>query len=185
MSAGSTPSGPRVTDLHYVAPRMQGGATGSKMNDLSDLIVPEAILPRLAAASRKQALQAMADALAKACGLDGRAVFDAVLIRERLSGTGMGEGVAIPHAPVLGVTHPIGGFARLETPIDFDAIDGRPADLVFMLLAPPDKGADHLKALARVSRFLRRADMRERLRAARGAEELQALFATTVHSDAA
>jgi PTS system nitrogen regulatory IIA component len=106
-------------------------------------------------------------------------------MRERLSGTGMGEGVAIPHAPVAGVTRPIGAFARLETPIDFDALDGRPADLIFMLLAPPEKGADHLKALARVSRFLRRAETRERLRAARGAEELQALFASDVHSDAA
>jgi len=155
------------------------------MNDLSDLIVPEAILPRLNAPSRKQALQAMADALAKASGLDARAIFDAVLIRERLSGTGVGEGVAIPHAPVAGVARPIGGFARLDPPVDFDALDSRPADLVFMLLAPPDKGADHLKALARVARFLKRADIRERLRAARGAEELQALFATTQRSDAA
>lgn len=155
------------------------------MNDLSDLIVPEAILPRLSATSRKQALQAMADALAKAAGVDARAAFDAVLMRERLSGTGMGEGVAIPHAPVAGVARPIGAFARLETPIDFDALDARPADLVFMLLAPPDKGADHLKALARVSRFLRRSDMRERLRTARGVDELQALFASSVHSDAA
>jgi PTS system nitrogen regulatory IIA component len=152
---------------------------------LSDLIVPEAILPRLAATSRRQALQAMADVLAKAARVDARAVFDAVLMRERLSGTGMGEGVAIPHAPVAGVTRPIGAFARLETPIDFDALDARPADLIFMLLAPPEKGADHLKALARVSRFLRRADMRERLRAARGVEELEALFASDVHSDAA
>lgn len=155
------------------------------MNDLSDLILPEAILPRLTANSRRQALQVVAETLAKAAGVDPRAAFDAVLMRERLSGTGMGEGVAIPHAPVAGVTRPIGAFARLETPIDFDALDGRPADLVFMLLAPPEKGADHLKALARVSRFLRRAETRERLRAARGAEELQALFASDVHSDAA
>lgn len=155
------------------------------MTDLSDLIVPEAISPRLNAPSRKQALQAMAESLARATGLDARAIFDAVLIRERLSGTGVGEGVAIPHAPVAGVTRPIGGFARLDPPVDFDALDGRPADLVFMLLAPPDKGADHLKALARVARFLKRADIRERLRAARGAEELQALFAANLHSDAA
>lgn len=155
------------------------------MNELSDLIVPEAILPRLSAPSRKLALQAMAEALGKAAGLEARVIFDAVLIRERLSGTGVGEGVAIPHAPVAGVTHPIGCFARLEAPVDFDALDGRPADLVFMLLAPPDKGADHLKALARVSRFLRRADIRDRLRAARGIDELQALFKTAIHSDAA
>jgi PTS system nitrogen regulatory IIA component len=154
------------------------------MNDLSDLIAPEAILPRLLVSSRRQALQAMADALAKAAGVDPRVAFDAVLMRERLSGTGMGEGVAIPHAPVAGVTRPIGAFARLEPAQDFDALDGKPADLVFMLLAPPDKGADHLKALARVSRFLRRADIREKLRAARGADELHALIAGAVRDAA-
>ena len=155
------------------------------MNELSDLIAPEAILSRLAAASRRQALQAMADALAKSASIEPRAVFEAVLMRERLSGTGMGEGVAIPHAPVSGVTRPLGAFARLETPQDFDALDRRPADLVFMLLAPPDKGADYLKALAKVSRLMRRADVREKLRAARGADELYALFTSAAHSDAA
>jgi PTS system nitrogen regulatory IIA component len=155
------------------------------MNDLSDLVAPEAILSRLAAASRRQALQAMTDALAKSAGIDARAAFDAVLMRERLSGTGMGEGVAIPHAPVPGVIRPLGVFARLDPPQNFDAFDGRPADLVFMLLSPPDKGADHLKALARVSRFLRRAEMRDKLRGARGAQDLYALFASAPHSDAA
>jgi len=155
------------------------------MNDLSDLVAPEAILPRLATASRRQALQAMADALARVAGVSAREAFDAVLMRERLSGTGMGEGVAIPHAPVPGIIRPIGAFARLDPPQDFDAFDGRPADLVFMLLAPVDKGADHLKALARVSRFLRRAEMREKLRAARGVDDLYALIASASHSDAA
>lgn len=155
------------------------------MNDLSDLLAPDAIMARLPATSRRQALQAMTDALAKAAGVDARAAFEAVLMRERLSGTGMGEGVAIPHAPVIGVTRPIGAFARLETAQEFDALDARPADLVFMLLAPPDRGGDHLKALARVSRLLRRADVREKLRAARGAEEIYAVFAGAVRSDAA
>ena len=115
----------------------------------------------------------------------GDAAFDAVLMRERLSGTGMNEGVAIPHARVRGLEHPVGGFARLETPQDFGALDGRPADLVFLLLAPAERGGDHLKALARVSRFLRRADVRDKLRHARSAVELKALFASTVRSDAA
>lgn len=154
------------------------------MNDLSDLVAPEAILPRLQATSRRHALQALAETLAKAAGVDARAAFDAVLLRERLSGTGMGEGVAIPHAPVAGVLRPIGAFARLDPAQDFDALDARPADLVFMLLAPPDKGADHLKALARVSRFMRRAEMRERLRAARGGDELYALIAGAVRDAA-
>ena len=155
------------------------------MNDLSDLLAPDAIMARLPASSRRHALQAMTDALAKAAGVEARAAFEAVLMRERLSGTGMGEGVAIPHAPVAGVTRPIGAFARLETPQEFDALDARPADLVFMLLAPPDRGGDHLKALARVSRLLRRADVREKLRAARGADELYAVFTGAVRSDAA
>ncbi len=155
------------------------------MNDLSDLIAPDAILPRLLTTSRRQALQVMAETLAKSAGVDARAAFDAVLLRERLSGTGMGDGVAIPHAPVIGVKRPVAAFARLEPAQDFDALDGRPADLVFMLLAPIDKGADHLKALARVSRLLRRADMREKLRAARGGDEIYALIASAVRVDAA
>jgi PTS system nitrogen regulatory IIA component len=155
------------------------------MNDLSDIVAGDAILPRLTATSRRQALQMMADAMARSADVDARAVFEAVLVRERLSGTGMGEGVAIPHAQVLGVGRPIGCFARLDPPHDFDAMDARPADLVFMLLTPPDRGADHLKALARVSRFLRKAETRDKLRQARGAAELRALFAGGVHSDAA
>jgi PTS system nitrogen regulatory IIA component len=155
------------------------------VNDLSDLLAPEAILPRLSVSSRRQALHALSDALAKAAGIDPRAAFDAVLIRERLSGTGMGEGVAVPHASAPGVIRPIGAFARLEPAQDFDALDGRPADLVFLLLSPPDKGADHLKAFARISRFMRRADMREKLRAARGVDELAALFSGPVRVDAA
>jgi PTS system nitrogen regulatory IIA component len=155
------------------------------MNELSDLIAPEAILPRLLATSRKQALGALAEAAARSGGVEPRAAFDAVLLRERLSGTGMSDGVAIPHAPVTGLTRPVAAFARLEPAQDFGAIDGRPADLVFMLLAPPEKGADHLKALARVSRFLRRADLREKLRAARGVDDLYALFASAVRVDAA
>jgi PTS system nitrogen regulatory IIA component len=155
------------------------------MNDLSDLVAPEAILPRALVTSRRQALGMLTEALAKASGVEARAAFDAVLIRERLSGTGMGEGVAIPHAFVPGVTRPIGAFARLDPAQDFDALDGRPADLVFLLLSPPDKGADHLKAFARISRFMRRADMREKLRAARGVDELAALFASPARVGAA
>ncbi|MBX9746111.1 MAG: PTS sugar transporter subunit IIA [Hyphomonadaceae bacterium] len=155
------------------------------MNELGDLVAPEAILPRLAATSRRQALMAMTDIAGRIAGVDARIAFDAVLMRERLAGTGVGEGVAIPHAPVIGVTRPVGVFARLDIPQSFDALDGRACDLVFMLLAPPDRGADHLKALARVSRFFRRADMREKLRAARGGDELYELIAGAVHVDAA
>ena len=162
-----------------------GVNAGSRASDLSDLITPECVLPRLAVTSRRQALSTLSETLARGARLDPRVVFDAVLMRERLNGTGVGEGVAIPHALVKGVTHPIGAFARLESAQDFEALDKRPADLVFLLIAPLDRGGDHLKALARVSRFLRRADAREKLRGARGADELYALFAGALHSDAA
>jgi len=155
------------------------------MNDLKDLVLPEAILPRLQASSRRQALLTLSETLAKAAGIDARAAFEAVLLRERLSGTGMGEGVAIPHARAPGLSHPVAAFARLEPAQDFDALDGRPADLIFMLLAPPERGGDHLKALARASRFLRRAEIREKLRAARSAVELKALLTGAAQSDAA
>lgn len=155
------------------------------MNDLSDLLAPDTVMARLISTSRRQALQHMAEALAASAGIDARAAFEAVLMRERLSGTGTGEGVAIPHAPVAGITRPIAAFARLDPAQDFDALDGRPADLVFMLLAPPERGGDHLKALARVSRLLRRADVRDRLRAARSNEEIFALLTAPVRSDAA
>jgi PTS system nitrogen regulatory IIA component len=155
------------------------------MNDLSDLIAPEAIMPRLITTSRRHALMSTTEVLAKLAGIDARAAFDAALMRERLSGTGMGDGVAIPHAPVAGVVRPIGAFARLDPPQDFDALDNRPADLMFLLLSPPERGADHLKALARVSRFLRHAELREKLRTARGGDEIYALFAGAARSSAA
>jgi PTS system nitrogen regulatory IIA component len=148
-------------------------------------MVRPAVLARLCAATRKQAIQALGDALAQAAGLDPRAVCEAVLMRERLAGTGVGEGAAIPHAMVDGLAAPVVGFARLEHPANFDALDRRPADLVFMLLAPRHAGGDHLRALARVSRFVRRAEIREALRAARGQEELLVLLCEGRASDAA
>lgn len=155
------------------------------VNDLSDLVAADAILPRLLTTSRRQALQLMAEALAKSAGIDARAAFDGLLIRERLDGTGLGEGVATPHATLPGLKRPIACFARLDPPQDFEAFDNRPADLVFVLLSPPERSADHLKALSRISRFLKHADVRAALRAARGADELYALISGAVHSDAA
>ncbi|MES1199716.1 MAG: PTS sugar transporter subunit IIA [Pseudomonadota bacterium] len=155
------------------------------MNDLKDLVLPEAIVPRLPATSRRQALQSLAETLAGAAEIDARGAYEAVLLRERLSGTGVGEGVAIPHARAAGLVQPVAGFARLDPPQDFDALDGRPCDLVFMLLSPIDRGGDHLKALARVSRSLRGADIREKLRTARGLVELRALFSSNVRGEAA
>lgn len=155
------------------------------MGALDDLILPGAIVPRLAATSKRQAIQALTEILAPLAGVDPRAAFDAVLMRERLSGTGVGDGVAMPHARVPGLTAPAAAFARLDPAIDFEAIDGRPADLMVLLLAPADRGGDHLKALARVSRFFRRPDLREKLRECRGVDELATVFGGRLESDAA
>jgi len=152
---------------------------------LADLIPNGGVNVDLGASSRKQALQAMSDIAAELTGLPARAIFDAVLQRERLGSTGVGQGVAIPHARLAGIDQVVGVFARLRTPVDFESIDGRPADLIFMLIAPEDAGAEHLKALARVSRLLRREDVRQRLRAAPDSEAVYAVLAGEPASDAA
>ncbi|MEO0608512.1 MAG: PTS sugar transporter subunit IIA [Pseudomonadota bacterium] len=135
-------------------------------NDLTSLLSEGVILGTVASESRKQILNKLAQAMGETTGLDGRDIFDAVIERENLGSTSVGEGVAIPHARIQELQHPIGAFARLEQGVDFDAIDGRPCDLIFMLLAPHAAGADHLRALAQVSRTFRNADLREALRSA-------------------
>ena len=96
--------------------------------------------------------------------------------RERLGSTGVGEGVAIPHARVQGIDAPIGAFMRLATGVDFEAVDDRPCDLIFMLLAPLSAGADHLRALAQVSRVFRQGAVRDALRAANTVDEVKAII---------
>lgn len=155
------------------------------VNNISDLLAPGAVLTRLAASTRKQVIQCLSENLAKVSGLDPRLVCEAVMRRERVAGTGIGEGVALPHALVEGLARPICGFARLEDPADFQAPDGRGADLIVLLLAPAHSSAEHLRALARLSRFLRRPEARERLRAARGFDELMAAFAISPAVNAA
>ena len=149
------------------------------MSDLQDLVLADAVLAKVCAPTKRQGLQILCEALAEAGGIESRGVYEAVLLREKLSGTGAGDGVAIPHARVPGLQRAVGGFARFDPAHDFDSMDGRPADLVFLLLAPEERGADHLKALARVSRFMRRPDMRDKLRTARSVEALRSLFLTT------
>ncbi|MEO1473732.1 MAG: PTS sugar transporter subunit IIA, partial [Pseudomonadota bacterium] len=128
--------------------------------DLTSLLSNGIILPVSTATSRKQAINLLSEALATQTGLDARDIQDAVMERERLGSTGVGEGVAIPHARIDRLEAPLGGFVRLETPIDFEAIDERPCDLIFMLLAPQSAGADHLRALAQVSRAFRQVAIR-------------------------
>jgi len=142
--------------------------------DLSDLVVAEGVLPNLKATSKKQSLQVLAARAAELLDLEERTVLDLLMERERLGTTGVGNGVGIPHAKVPGLEKPCGLFARLDQPVDFDAIDDQSVDLVFLLLAPEGAGADHLKALARVSRLFRNKTLCEKLRASR---EKSAIFA--------
>ena len=123
--------------------------------DLADLIAPEAVYPSLKAKTKKQALQDVAQRAAVLTGLDAREIFDTLLQRERLGSTGVGRGIAIPHGRMPGLPSIVSVFARLDEPIDFEALDNEPVDLIFLLLAPEHAGADHLKALARISRLLR------------------------------
>ncbi len=142
--------------------------------EIHDIIGPDAVIPHLKASSKKQALQELARRAAEIAGLEQREVFDVLLERERLGTTGVGGGIAIPHGKLPGLGRLHGLFARADRAIDFDAIDDRPVDLVFLLLAPESAGADHLKALAKVSRLLRDPDMCDKLR---GCETRDAIFA--------
>ncbi len=153
--------------------------------DISDLIKPEHVIARLRATSKKQALQDLAKRASEITGQPERALFSTLMKRERLGTTGVGNGIAIPHGKLSTLDKLYGLFARLDQPIDFDAIDDRPVDLIFLLLAPEASGADHLKALARVSRLLRDKPTCEKLRGTDDAEALYALLVDTAASWAA
>jgi PTS system nitrogen regulatory IIA component len=152
---------------------------------LDDILAENGVVADLKATSKKHLFHELSRVASEVCGLSARAIFDAVLERERLGSTGVGGGVAIPHARLPGLPKICGIFARLENGIDFESLDDQPVDLVFMLLAPVDAGADHLKALARVSRVLRRLDLRDRVRAAPNAEAIRALMVEPLRTDAA
>ena len=150
--------------------------TGVSPAGVGDLLLPAAVFVRSRWQGRRHVLQELSEALARALGLDPRLVLEGVLERERLGSTGVGEGVAIPHARIAGLDRVAGGLVCLAEGIDFESIDGRPVDLIFMLLAPEDAGSEHLRALARVSRLFRQEAIRNRLRGAPTREAaLQAL----------
>lgn len=153
--------------------------------ELSDLLTPAGVVAHLRAANKKQALQELARAAADITGLEERVVFEALLERERLGTTGVGLGIAIPHAKLPELTRLYGLFARLDQPIDFDSIDEQPVDLMFVLLAPESAGADHLKALARISRLLRNQSICEKLRGSDSPEAILALLCEPESSQAA
>jgi PTS system nitrogen regulatory IIA component len=154
--------------------------------EIEDLLSsPAQVMPRLKVSSKKQALQELARRAAEITGVHERQIFDVLLERERLGTTGVGNGIAIPHGKLADVKQMFGLFARLEHAVDFEAIDEQPVDLIFLLLAPEGAGADHLKALARVSRLLRDRAICEKLRGADQAEAIYALLTDRAHSHAA
>lgn len=140
--------------------------------DLIDILDEKAVLGGLRASSKKQLLQTLSEAAAERTGLTAREVFDTILQREKLGSTGVGNGIAIPHGKFARFDRIAGVFARLEEPIEFDALDDQPVDLVFLLLAPESAGADHLKALSRIARVLRDPVRVSHLRATQDPAEL-------------
>lgn len=144
------------------------------MVTVSELAGPKAIIPNLKISSKKQALQELASFASKFLSRDEREIFDVLNQRERLGTTGLGHGVAIPHGKLVGLEKITGVFARLVKPVDFDSVDDQPVDLVFVLLVPEGAGAEHLKALARVSRLLKNTEVCEKIR---GSENADAIFA--------
>ncbi len=144
--------------------------------EISEILPVKDVISSLDASSKKQALQKLANHAADATGLQGREIFNTLLQRERLGSTGIGHSIAIPHAKLEGIDKIYAVFARLTTPIEFDAVDNDPVDLLFLLIAPVGAGADHLKALSRITRLLRDPELTARLRSARDAATLHAVL---------
>jgi PTS system nitrogen regulatory IIA component len=152
---------------------------------LTDLVAPNAVIPALKANNKKKMIQDLAARAAALTGQNERAILEILLQREKLGSTAVGNGVAIPHGKLPKLGGLFGLFARLEKPVDFEALDGQPVDLVFLLLAPEAAGADHLKALARVARALRDPEIARRLRESRDADALYAALTMPPASSAA
>jgi PTS system nitrogen regulatory IIA component len=144
--------------------------------DIHQWLDRSAIAYRTTATSKRQALSLLAELGARSFGLQPAEVLEALVDREQEGSTGVGVGVAVPHARITGLEKMRAVFLRLEAPVEFDAIDDQPVDLLFGLFAPAEAGSEHLRALARVSRLLRRADLREQLRQARSADAIYALL---------
>lgn len=161
------------------APEPEGSMT------LTSLITPETVFAGVKGNGKKQVLQELSGHLGRISGLDERLVFETLLQRERLGTTGIGQGIAIPHGRIAGLTRLVGLFARLARPVDFEALDGEPVDLVFVLLAPEDAGADHLQALARIARLFREPKTGEKLRQTEDPAALYAILTAGTASRAA
>jgi len=152
---------------------------------LTDFVAPNAVVAGLKVNSKKQAIQELAARAAELTGQSEKEILEILLQREKLGSTGVGSGVAIPHGKLPKLGRLLGLFARLQRPIDFEALDNQPVDLIFLLLAPEAAGADHLKALARVARQLRDPEIARRLRESTDADALHAVLAMPPASTAA
>jgi len=148
--------------------------------EMTDLLTPDSVINGLRVTSKKQVLQDLSERSAALTGLAGREVLDTMLARERLGTTGVGQGIAIPHGRMESLDRIYGLFARLSTPVDFESLDEQPVDLIFMLLAPDGAGADHLKALAKISRLLRDKSICTKLRGCDSSDALYALLTEKV-----
>ena len=153
--------------------------------DIGDLLARDGVMAKANAATKRTALSVIADLAAKRFGRPSASLLEALLEREQAGSTGVGHGVAVPHARVPGLDRMRAVFVRLEQPVAFDAVDDRPVDLLFALFAPEHAGVDHLRALARVSRLLRQSELREQLRQARTEDALYALLARVSEPNAA
>ncbi len=152
---------------------------------MGEILDRAAIAPRASAPNKRQVLAVIADIAARNFGLEAGEVLDALAEREQAGSTGVGYGVAVPHARLEGLERMRAVFVRLEHPVDFGAIDDQPVDLFFALFSPAEAGSEHLRALARVSRLLRQGDLREQLRQARTPDAIHVLLAQDIRSTAA
>ena len=152
---------------------------------IGDILDRAAIAVRASAPNKRQALSVAAEIAARQFGLDAGVVLDALIERENAGSTGVGHGVAVPHARLEGLSRMRGVFVRLDQPVDFEAVDEQPVDLIFALFAPQNASSEHLRALARVSRVLRQGDLRDRLRQSRTPDAVHALLVQEIPSAAA
>ena len=153
--------------------------------ELADILSEESVLARSEVKDKAELLELLAAQAARITGEDAAAIAEALTAREELGSTGLGNGIAIPHGKLNNLPSIIGIFARLETPVDFEALDDQPVDLVFLLLAPEGAGADHLKALSRIARVLRDQDMVAKIRSSDSASAIYTLLDDDATSHAA
>ena len=153
--------------------------------DINNILSPAGVLANLRPTSKKQLLQDLAEIGAEQTGMESHAIFESLLEREKLGSTGVGNGVAIPHAKLPGMDRIVGVFAHLTKPVMFEAVDDQPVDIAFMLLAPEGSGADHLKALSRIARILRNQSILASIRSSTDPDAIFSLLTSAENANAA